>query len=311
MMIRRPLVIFTLIAFSLIFFTACNHSSPATGEVTASTRLTETAMVSPQPSQTPIPPSQTPIPLAALVNGEAITLDEFQAELSRFQEATPITGTNLASDPNTVVLNELIDQTLLAQSAARNGFTVDDGMLQSRIEVLETQLGGAQALESWKAAHGYSTDEFERALKRAVAAAWMRDQIIAAVPVTADQVHVLEILLPTKAEADEIYSQLGSGADFLELVATYNPATKGDLGWFPRDYLGEPAIDEVLFALQPEQYSQVVETEVGFHIFYLVERDANHALQPDALVALQAKAVLNWLGEQRKQGEIQILLPQG
>jgi len=249
--------------------------------------------------------------LAALVNGEAITLEEFQAELSRFQEATPITGTNLASDPNTIVLNELIDQTLLAQSASLNGFSVDDDMLQSRIETLKTQLGGAQALEAWKAAHGYQAKEFEQSLKRAVAAAWMRDQIIAAVPVTADQVHVLEILLPTKAEADEVYSQLGSGADFLELAATYNPATNGDLGWFPRNYLGEPAIDDVVFALQSEQYSQVVETEVGFHIFYLVERDANHILQPDALVALQAKAVLDWLGEQRKQGEIQILLPQG
>ena len=310
-MIRRPLVILILIGLSLIVLSACNHGSPVSTGSLPTLSFTETATTPLEPSQTPIPPSPTPIPLAAIVNGETITLDEFQAELSRFQESVTITGTNLASDPNTTVLNELIDQTLLAQSAAQDGFNVDDAMLQSRIEALATQLGSAQALEDWKTAHGYSNIEFQQALRRSVAAAWMRDQVIAAVPETADQVHVMQILLPTKAEADTVYSELQSGADFIKLAATYDQATGGDLGWFPRDYLGEPAIDEAVFALQSEHFSQVVETAIGYHIFYLVERDPNHPLQPDARMAMQAKAIRDWLSERRAQSEIEIFLPQG
>ena len=310
-MIRRPLVILILIGLSLIVLSACNHGSPVSTGSLPTLSFTETATTPLEPSQTPIPPSPTPIPLAAIVNGETITLDEFQAELSRFHESVTITGTNLASDPNTTVLNELIDQTLLAQSAAQDGFNVDDAMLQSRIEALATQLGSAQALEDWKTAHGYSNIEFQQALRRSVAAAWMRDQIIAAVPETADQVHVMQILLPTKAEADTVYSELQSGADFRELAATYDQATGGDLGWFPRDYLGEPAIDEAVFALQPEHFSQVVETAIGYHIFYLIERDPNHPLQPDSRMAMQAKAIRDWLSERRAQSEIEIFLPQG
>jgi peptidyl-prolyl cis-trans isomerase C len=303
------LALFCVIALSLIFLTACKQGSLTAPGTTAEVRLTETATGSPQPSQTPVPPTSTPVPLAALVNGEAISLDEYQAELSRFQVSVTITGTNLASEASTVVLNELIDQTLLAQSAAENGYSVDDTVLQSRIEALTTELSGSQTLEDWKTLYGYSDEDFQKALRRAVGAAWMRDQIIAAVPETADQVHVMQILLPTAAVAQQAYSELQSGVDFQELAAEYDPDTGGDLGWFPRGYLNEPVIDEAVFALQPNQYSQVVETEIGFHIFYLAERDPNHPLLPDARYALQARAVADWLDEKRSQSEIQILLP--
>jgi peptidyl-prolyl cis-trans isomerase C len=94
--------------------------------------------------------------------------------------------------------------------------------------------------------------------------------------------------VPTLAEANDAVTSLQSGADFMELAATYDPTSKGDLGWFPRGYLDQPAIDEAVFALQPGQYSQVVETDIGYHILYVAERDPYHSLQPDALRAPSA-----------------------
>ena len=130
----------------------------------------------------------------------------------------------------------------------------------------------------------------------------MRDQIITAVPETADEVHVLQILLPTKAEADEVYSSLQSGKDFLQVASTYDPLTKGDLGWFPRGYLNDPAIEEAAFGLQPGQYSQVIQTDIGFHILYLLERDPEHQLQPDARRVLQVKCC-SGLAERAQEAE--------
>jgi peptidyl-prolyl cis-trans isomerase C len=95
----------------------------------------------------------------------------------------------------------------------------------------------------------------------------------------------------------------------LELASSFDPVTNGDLGWFPRGYLSEPAIEEAAFGLQPGQYSVVIPTEIGFHILYLVERDAEHPLQPDARRAIQVKALQDWISERRDQSEIQILLP--
>ena len=137
----------------------------------------------------------------------------------------------------------------------------------------------------------------------------MRDQIVAAVPATAEEVHVLQILVPTSAEAEEIYARLQSGEDFLDIVTSYDPQTRGDLGWFSRGYLGDLQIEEAAFTLQPGQYSKVIQNEIGYHILYMLERDPAHSLQPDARMALQVKAVQDWINTRRDQSEIQILVP--
>jgi parvulin-like peptidyl-prolyl isomerase len=309
MILHRLLIIFIGICLFPFILSACNDRTPVS---TYTPLVSETAVKpvnSPEPSITPIPPTATPIPLAVIVNGEGITLAEYQAEVNRFQAASTITGTNIASDTEIVVLNELIDQTLLTQAAAENGYLVDDNLLQSRIDALADQLGGTQALEDWQAAYGYTDEDFRTALKRSIGAAWMRDEIIKTVPETADEVHVMQILVPTKAEADQIYASLQSGKDFLDVASTYDPLTKGDLGWFPRDYLNDPKIEAAAFGLQAGQYSEVIETDIGFHILYLVEKDPEHILQPDARKALQVIAIQDWISERRNQSEIQTLLP--
>jgi peptidyl-prolyl cis-trans isomerase C len=309
MSLRQFLVIMIAVCLLPILISACKPTSPVPSATATVKVITAIVDSTPVPSSTPVPPTATLVPLAAVVNGEGIRLDEFNAGVAQFQASSTITGTNLATDTNTVVLNELVDQTLLAQAATEKGYSVDDTLLQSRIAALEGQLGGVQALKDWQAEHGYTEETFALALKRSIGAAWMRDQITATVPETADEVHVLQILLPTKAQADEVYTSLQSGKDFQQLASTYDPMTNGDLGWFPRGYLNDLAIEDAAFALQPGQNSQVIQTDVGFHILYLLERDPAHQLQPDARRVLQVKSVQDWLSERRKQSDIQIYLP--
>ncbi len=306
---RKSLVFLIGACFFSILISACSTGSPVSSVAPATKTASATLIRSPEPSATRLPPTSTPMPLAVVINGEGITLDEYQAELARFTATADITGTILATDTNTIVLDELIDQTLLAQAAKENGYSVDDTLLQSRIDALQNQLGGAQALQAWEASNGYTEASFGVALRRSVAAAWMRDQIINTVPQTADQVHVLQILLPTQAEADQVYASLQSGKDFQQVALAYAPETGGDLGWFPRDYLSLTAIEEAAFGLAPGQYSSVIKTELGYHILYLLERDAQHPLEPDVRRALQSKALQEWIDNRRQQSEIQVLLP--
>lgn len=309
MSVRQLVVIIIGICIFPVLVSACNKSSPVSTSIPTGVEVTSSPTNTTEPTSTSIPATATPIPMAAIVNGEGITLDEFQAEVSRLEAASNITGTILASDTNTIVLNDLIDQTLLAQAATENGYVVNDSLIQTRIEALETKLGGAQVLDAWKSAHGYSDQSFASALKRSIGAAWMRDQIMAEVPEKVDQVHVLQILVPSQEEAEQAYSSLQAGKDFLDVAATYDPLTKGDLGWFPRGYLSDQTIEQAAFQLQPEKYSQVIHTKVGYHILYLLERDTQHLLLPDARKALQVKAIQDWINDRRVNSEIQILLP--
>lgn len=272
-----------------------------------------TPTATPTPSPTPLPPTPTPIPLAATVNGEGITAAEFEAELARFQSAQTALGNNVSLEEATQrVMGDLIDQLLLAQGAHAEGFGVEDAMLQNRIARLSEQAGGADKLAAWEAQHGFTDESFRLAFGRQIAAAWMRDKIIAGVPNTAEQVHVRQILFYNGWEvanhnadtAQKVLDQLKSGADFNTLAAQYDPATQGELGWFPRGYLLQPQIEAAAFALQPGQTSGVIQTTLGYHILMLLERDPNRMLSPDARLTLQNQALENWLQEQRAKSTI-------
>ncbi len=247
--------------------------------------------------------------MAALVNSEGITVIEYKVEVERFQASESARGKETPlEDASKIVLDDLINQVLLAQGATSAGFKLDEAALQTRIETLASQVGGQDKLAAWQAAHGYSNETFRTALERSLAAAWMRDQIIASVPSTTEQVHVQQILLYNEEKARSIKAQLDAGEDFGELAALYDPATRGDLGWFPRGYLFEAQIEDNAFSLQPGQYSDVIVSEVGFHIIKVLERGSQHSLSPDARRTLQDLALQGWLKEQREKSTI-VLAP--
>ncbi len=236
-------------------------------------------------------------------------MEEFHDELARFQAAQAAIGRSVpAEDAARQVLDDLVDETLLAQGAAELGFSVDDAALQARLDSLADSLGGKDALAAWQSAHGYTAESFSRALRRSVAAAWMRDQIIHSVPGTAEQVHVRQILLYNEDAANEALSRIQNGESFDDLAVEYDPVTRGELGWFPRGYLLEPAIEDAAFSLQVGEVSGIIQTDAGYHILKVLERDPQHPLSPDARLTLQENALAAWLASRRTQSSIDFLL---
>src|SRR5258706_12131287 len=279
--------------------------------LSACASLSTPAIVStPTATFTPEPPTATSEPLALSVNGESITLVEFNAEVARYTAAQTALGKTVASaDATRAVIDDLVSQILLAQAAYANGYSLDDATLQVRIDSLATQAGGADALSKWESDHGYTDQDFRSGLRRGAESAWMRDKIISTVPSTAEQVHVQQILLYNQDKAQDFLAQLRDGADFNDLALKADPVTRGDLGWVPRGYLLNTQIEDVAFNLEVGQHSDVIATDVGFHIICILERDPNRPLSPDALLALQELALKKWIEEQRAKANV-VLAPQ-
>jgi peptidyl-prolyl cis-trans isomerase C len=243
--------------------------------------------------------------MALTVNGEGVTVLEFNAEVQRYLTSQTNLGKTVSPEEAAEVVREdLTAQLLLAQAARADGFSLDEAGLKARIESLAAQIGGAEALSKWQSEHGYNELAFQSALKRAAEAAWMRDKILAEVPSTAEQVHVQQILLYNQDTALSFLTQLNGGADFDELALRADPLTGGDLGWVPRGYLLEPKIEETAFNLTIGQYSDVIATDVGFHILRILARDPQRPLSPDAYLSLQELALKTWIQEQRQQAEV-------
>lgn len=266
----------------------------------------------PVSSSTPQPATVTPTlpPLAAKVNDGYILLIDYQAELGRLKEAEGQIGKALNdAERRQMVLDELIGQEILVQEATRNGFVLDEQGLDEQIAKLRETAGGAEAFTTWMQANGYDDESFRRLYWKATAAAWQREKILAELPDAVEQVHARQILVFTQDLANKIFGQLQAGADFATLAFNYDPVTGGDLGWFPRGYLTQPDIEAAVFALQPGEYSQVIQTSFGYHLVQVVERDTARRLDADARQALQHEALQNWIQGKKEQSKIEVLTP--
>ncbi len=307
--VRRWSGFSTLIVFSLLLASCRNRTPypPTLSPVFSATPVQAT--IQPTATSTQPPPTDTPVPLAAAIDGQPITLEEYQSELARYQTSLGAGSGEPTDEARLVVLDDLINQTLLANGARQAGYSINAADLQARIDQIANQIGGMQALASWMQSNHYTEAGFHEAILRGAMAAWMRDQITNSVPEAAEQVHARQILLYNEDQANQVYAQLQTGADFATLANTYDPTLGGNLDWFPRGYLSEKAVEDAAFSLNPGEYSAVIQTTIGYHIIQVIEKDPERELTPNVRLVLQEKTLQNWLDERRSQSNIQIFVP--
>ena len=99
-----------------------------------------------------------------------------------------------------------------------------------------------------------------------------------------EQVRASHILVKTdgkddaavKAKAEDILKQARSGADFAALAKKYSEdegsaKNGGDLDYFGKGKM-VPEFDQVVFTMQPQQISDLVKTQFGYHIIKLFDK---------------------------------------
>lgn len=295
-----------LILFSLVLGSCTELPGETATVVTLQT--TEIASSVPMPLPTPTQ-TEIPVQLALRVNQQGITLEEYEAQktlllLALEQQQQTLTGEEI----NQLILDYFVNTELLAQAANLEGYMVTAEILQDQLNALKTEAGGEETFQSWLTEQDLSEALFLALYQRELAAAWKRDEIVSSIT-TAEQVQARQILVSESDLAEQVYRQLQSGADFATQAETYDPLTKGALGWFPRGFLFVPEIEEAAFALAPGQYSEVIETDFGYHIIQVIAREEDRLLTGEARQAVAHQALEAWLEEQRNEAQIEILLP--
>jgi parvulin-like peptidyl-prolyl isomerase len=79
-----------------------------------------------------------------------------------------------------------------------------------------------------------------------------------------------------RKKAEGVLARVRAGEDFAALALRYSddPPTKehgGDLGWFSRGAMLEP-VERAVFAMQAGEVSDLVKSEVGYHILHVIDR---------------------------------------
>lgn len=277
------------------------------------------------PSAEPnIPPTSAPTeePAVAIVNGVRIPRSAYDRRVQLHQAELVAQGL----DPNSAegqaqlqqiqqeVLDGMIDTVLVEQEARRRGIGVSDESLAAELQAIIDESGGTDAFSAYLSANGLNEEEFRAGLREAMFTSLMRDTVIADVSAVVPQTHARHLLVDNADLANSLLAQLQAGADFASLAQQYSQDlltrdSGGDLDWFPRGGLILKEVEDAAFALEPGQYSGVVQSPFGYHIIQVIERENARPLTENQLLAFQQNAYQDWINSLRSSSNIEIVQP--
>ncbi|MHB1355283.1 MAG: peptidylprolyl isomerase [Anaerolineae bacterium] len=248
----------------------------------------------------PNPP--TPVPTSAIT--QAATLTSTTVPVT----ATPAVTATVAATATSVLTVTAPGLTPTGTSTVTSPITVTPAPTTAPM----TREQFEQTMNSWLVAAQQNAGFTESDLRQIIEAAVLREKLQQAigdeVPTQVEQVHARHILLTTQVEAQAALDRLKNGEDFGTLAEelsqdTASATSGGDLGWFTKGMM-LPEFEAAAFSLPVGQLSDVVQSQAGFHIILVIERQASRELEGDALLRARSAAVENWFSAQRASPDI-------
>lgn len=250
--------------------------------------------------------------IAAIVNDEVITRSELE---QRYRTAMQqLRKQNIQQPPRNLLLTQTLERMVteraLLQHAKNSGVRADPAQVERAVQRIASQNGmGVEELKAALARDGVSYDRFRENIANDILITRARErQVESKLNVSDaeiesylqtqagsnqdDEFNVSHILISVpenaspeqtqsrRQRAQNVIDELGSGADFAQLSATYSDAPNaldgGNLGW--RDAGQVPALfQDALRKLKPGEVSELIKSPNGFHILKLNDKRGKDA----------------------------------
>ena len=278
---------------------------------------------------------------AAVVNGEAISQDRFDDEFDRVNQEFLKQGRSpnesQLQEIKRTVLETLINRELLYQESRKTGIQIKEETIQDQLNAVKKRFPNPEAFENALAQMNITENDIKSQIGRAMAIKELIDkQIVQKIVITEqesrvfydthpeafkqpEQVRASHILAQVKPNTDTsekteamekikiVQKKLGEGEDFAELAKAYSDGpskTKGgDLGFFKRGQMVKP-FEDAAFAMEPNQVSDIVETNFGYHLIKVIDKRSARNLPYDEV----AQKINTYLTKEKEKKEINIYL---
>jgi peptidyl-prolyl cis-trans isomerase C len=294
----------------LLAVAACSRT-PAeadTPDAAQAATSAESEAVQPVPAQLP--------DVLARVNGEAITRTEFEQAVQSLEGRA---GSPVPPDQRDrifrSVLDDLVGYTLLKQEATARSVTVPDADVEARIGEIRSQFPSEDVFMQMLIERNMTLDQIRTDARQDMAIGKMiEDEIAGKVDVQPEQLqdfytknpdqfaqpervrasHIL-FAFPENADAagkaqarttaEQVLGEITAGKDFAALAKQHSQdpgsaVNGGDLGFFQQGQM-VGAFNDAAFSLQPGATSGLVETEFGFHIIKVAEKQPARTIPLD------------------------------
>lgn len=237
--------------------------------------------VEPQRAESPVSADNQ---IAAAVNGDPITLAEFQERFGR-SGIKPEREAEL--EVKAEFLNRLVERKMLLREAQRRRIKVGLPEINKKIEALRGEYG--KDIKDMLASQGVDFEKWKSdiwediMIERLIAGEVNRHITVASTDVRRyyqahaqefekpDQVRVRQIVVATEEDARRVVELLQAGNEFAAVAREKSTAPEaeigGDLGYFAMGDM--PAEFNVVFGLPKGGVSGIVKSPYGFHVFKL------------------------------------------
>lgn len=239
---------------------------------------------------------------AAIVNGEVITVQEYEETLevykSMYKNQYGDTALETEIEPGVTllqylrenILENLIFERIIYQEALKNNLTVSDTELDELMVEYKTFFADDQAYTDFLTSNNMKEEFLKNSLKTDEVIQRYVDFYMENLEISdedllkyyednVDQfvsVKARHILVNSMEEAEDILEQINEGADFSDLAMAFSTDTTsavngGDLGFF---YKGQmvPTFEAAAFSLEIGEVSEIIPSDFGFHIIKVDDR---------------------------------------
>jgi peptidyl-prolyl cis-trans isomerase C len=245
----------------------------------------------------------------AIVNGVNITGNEFNRALNAYMERVEQRGQKIPesqmAELKNAILENLIIGELLFQESKQKGIEVSAAAVTEQLQDIKQRFPSETEFKKVLDENQITESDLQAQLKRDLAIQQLIDKEVAQRVMITDeesktyydthpqsfvqpeQVRASHILIKVDADATEaqktearkkitaIQQKLKKGEDFASLAENYSEDTTskkgGDLGYFGRGQMVEP-FEEAAFSLKPNEISDIVETQYGYHLIKVVDK---------------------------------------
>ncbi|MBI2185746.1 MAG: peptidylprolyl isomerase [Acidobacteria bacterium] len=324
----------------LVALAACSRSTPAV----ASSESAAPAPAAPAQAAPAAQAAAKPVPaelpdVVARVNGQTISAGDLQQAVGELEARA---GQGVPPDQRDRIVRGVLDQLiayrLLAQESAARRIAVPDADVDARIAQIRSQFPSEQQFTQTLTQRKMTLEGLRTDIREGLQIDKMLDAEVAArAAVTpeqvsdfyaknpaefqqAERVHASHILIrvadgadaaakdQARARAADVLQQVKAGGDFAALAKEHSQdpgsAPKGgDLGFFDRGQMVGP-FEQAAFSVAPGLTSELVETQFGFHIVKVLEKQSARAIPLEEVRA----QVEQYLQGQNRERETQAFI---
>lgn len=245
----------------------------------------------------------------AVVNGVNIASKDFNQALNYYLQMVAQRGQQIPESQmpeiKNAILENLIITELLFQESKQKGIQVNAEDVTKQLQSIKQQVPSEAEFKKLLGENQITESDLRLQIERDMAIQQLINNEVAQKVMISDeesktyydthpqsfvqpeQVRASHILIKVDADATEaqktearkkitaIQQKLKKGEDFASLAENYSEDTTskkgGDLGYFGRGQMVEP-FEEAAFSLKPNEISDIVETQYGYHLIKVVDK---------------------------------------